>query len=225
MATINYVTLQIPDILWKETEVIQSTPSFDVRKYKFKKGIIFRCPHELKTGMTCHAFIEHEINLSNTLRTGTLTMKVQVTFVPCHMGVFSGYKHLEGSFDTVYWDEDDDWGEEKFVPSYNHENTIKNIVPLPVNIKSNLYEYLNHILFQYVEDEQIISKYAIDLGCQKEKLKENFIPMPELSSDLPSSIQKHHKTIDFFNGLTSNNVELIPEGKQLNMFNKEENND
>ena len=54
--------------------------------------------------------MEYEINLSNTLRTGTLTMKVQITFIPCHMGVFSGFKELKGSYDAYYNDEDyDDW--------------------------------------------------------------------------------------------------------------------
>ncbi len=79
MATINYTTLILPEILWKETEIIQTTPSSQVRRYKHKKGIIFRIPHGSEPGQTHHAFMEHEINLSNTLRTGTITMKIQIT--------------------------------------------------------------------------------------------------------------------------------------------------
>lgn len=210
MATINYTTLQLPKILWDYSEMVQETPHFDVRRYKHKKGIIFRVPKGAEVGQTFHAFMEHEINLSNTLRTGTLTMKVQITFVPCHMGVFSGFKELKGSYETDWNDED--YGEEYFKPDYKNDANIKNIVPLPPNMKTNLYEYLNEILFNYVDDANVISKYAVDLGCQKEKLKECFIAAPVQTSDSQKGNKAFSQTIDFFNVLTSGNGgNLLPE--------------
>ena len=166
MATINYVTLKLPKVLWEETEIIQDTPNFEVRKYKFKKGIIYRVPHGLKENDVCHAFLEHEINLSNTLKSGTLTMKVQVTFVPCHLGVFSGFKELKGSYDTVWWDEDS-CGEEYFKPDYDNDENIKNIVPLPPNLKTNLNKFLNKwisclISAKEISDIKIEEKLKID---------------------------------------------------------------
>lgn len=210
MATINYTTLQLPEILWKFSEVIQDTPNFEVRKYNHKKGIIFRIPHEAKPGQTHHAFMEHEINLSNTLRTGTLTMKVQITFVPCHMGVFSGFETLEGTYDTN-WD-DEDYADERFIPDYNNADNIKNIVPLPANIKTNLYEYLNEILFNHVNDADVISKYAVDLGCQKKIMKDYFTPVPVQTSNSKKGNKVFHQTIDFFNEITSGaGQNLLPE--------------
>ncbi len=210
MATINYTTLQLPKILWDYSEMVQETPHFDVRRYKHKKGIIFRVPKCAEPGQTFHAFMEHEINLSNTLRTGTLTMKVQITFVPCHMGVFSGFKELKGSYETDWNDED--YGEEYFKPDYKNDANIKNIVPLPPNMKTNLYEYLNEILFNYVDDANVISKYAVDLGCQKEKLKECFIAAPVQTSETAKGNKAFSETIDFFNSLTSGSGgKLLPE--------------
>lgn len=210
MATINYTTLQLPKILWDYSELVQSTPHFDVRRYKHKKGIIFRIPKGAEVGQTHHAFMEHEINLSNTLRTGTLTMKVQITFVPCHMGVFSGFETLKGSYQTD-WD-DEDYGYDFFKPDYNNEANVKNIVPLPPNMKTNLYEYLNEILFNHVSDADVISKYAVDLGCQKEKLKECFIPAPVQTSSTERGVKAFNETIDFFNIITSGNgSNLLPE--------------
>lgn len=201
MATINYTTLQLPEILWQYSELIQDTPHFEVRRYKHKKGIIFRIPKEAKSGQTFHAFMEHEINLSNTLRTGTLTMKVQITFVPCHMGVFSGFEHLEGSYNCDW--EDEDYGCEHFIPDYNNVGNIKNIVPLPPNMKTNLYEYLNEILFDHVSDAGIISKYAVDLGCQKNKLRDHLVPLPVQTSDTRAGTKAHQQTINFFDEITS----------------------
>lgn len=210
MATINYTTLQLPEILWKFSEVIQDTPNFEVRRYKHKKGIIFRIPKGAEPGQTHHAFMEHEINLSNTLRTGTLTMKVQITFVPCHMGVFSGFDTLNGDYKTDWWDEE--YGDEVFVPDYQNADNVKNIIPLPPNMKTNLYEYLNEILFNHVSDADVISKYAVDLGCQKEKLREHFIPAPVQTSETRNGINAFSKTIDFFNHITSGTgSNLLPE--------------
>lgn len=210
MATINYTTLQLPKILWDYSELIQDTPHFEVRRYKHKKGIIFRIPKGAEVGQTFHAFMEHEINLSNTLRTGTLTMKVQITFVPCFMGVFSGFKELKGSYETAWNDED--YGEDYFKPDYQNEGNIKNIVPLPPNMKTNLFEYLNEILFRHVEDAEIISKYAVDLGCQKDKLKDCLVPLPVQTSHTQKGERAFSQTIDFFNVITAGNgSNLLPE--------------
>lgn len=209
MATINYTTLQLPQVLFDYSQVIQETPHFVVRRYSRKKGIIFRIPREAKVGDTFHAFIEHEINLSNTLRTGTLTMKVQITFVPCFMGVFSGFETLKGSYDTA-WD-DEDIGSDYFVPDYQNEENVKNIVPLPANLKTNLYEYLNEILFKHIDDEKIIDKYIVDLGCQKEEIKDRLIPIPERTSSTVKGWKAYEQTIDFFNMLTdSDGGNLLP---------------
>ena len=209
MATINYTTLQLPKILWEYSEPIQSTPHFEVRRYKRKKGIVFRIPNGAEVGQTHHAFMEHELNLSNTLRTGTLTMKVQITFVPCHIGVFSGFKTLKGSYETNWNDED--YGEEYFKPDYNNEANVKNVVPLPPNMKTNLYEYLNEILFNHISDADIISEYAVDLGCQKEKMKEYFIPAPIQTSNSVKGKKAFNETINFFNNITSGNgANLLP---------------
>lgn len=209
MATINYTTLQLPKILWEYSEPIQSTPHFEVRRYKHKKGIVFRIPNGAEVGQTHHAFMEHELNLSNTLRTGTITMKVQITFVPCHIGVFSGFKTLKGSYET-HWN-DEDYGEEYFKPDYNNEANVKNVVPLPPNMKTNLYEYLNEILFNHISDADIISEYAVDLGCQKEKMKEYFIPAPIQTSNSLKGNNAFNETINFFNNITSGNgANLLP---------------
>lgn len=204
MATINYTTLQLPDILWSYSEVIQKTTHFEVRRYKHKAGVIFRIPNGAEPGQTHHAFMEHEINLSNTLKTGTLTMKVQVTFVPCYMGVFSGFHRLKGSYETD-WHDEWGYGEEVFVPDYKSSENEKNIVPLPPNLKTNLFEYLNEILFQHVDDAAVISKYAVDLGCQRDTIKDHLVPAPIQTSDTLKGNSKFHQTIDFFNSITSEN--------------------
>ncbi|MCB0284965.1 MAG: hypothetical protein KDF60_20460, partial [Calditrichaeota bacterium] len=86
MATLFYVTLSVPEVLFENITCIQKLQSFSVYKYMQKKGIIFRIPNGVKTDDVCHFFIEHEINLSNTLRSGTLTQKTQVTLVPVEYG-------------------------------------------------------------------------------------------------------------------------------------------
>ena len=218
MATINYTTLQLPEVLWKQTSVIQDTPHFEVRKYNFKKGIIFRLPHNAKPGQTHHAFMEHEINLSNTLRTGTLTMKIQITFVPCHMGIFSGFETLKGSYECDW--EDDFFGCDYFVPDYKNDDNVKNIIPLPPNIKTNLYEYLNEILFGHISDAETISKYAVDLGCQKDAMKDRLVPLPILTTDTTKGIKAHNETIDFFNEITSGvGCNMIPQTTSRNLNN------
>src|SRR5690606_40284826 len=118
MATINYVTLKFPEVLLQHVEKLQETPHFVVYRYKVRPGIVFRIPHGVRTDDVCHFFIEHEINLSNTIRTGTLTLKVQITVVPCHIGLFSGFSHLPGSYRTD-WEDEGDWGYDRFVPDYD----------------------------------------------------------------------------------------------------------
>lgn len=211
MATINYVTLKFPEVLLKHVEKIQSTPNFIVYRYTVTPGIIFRIPHGIKTDDVCHFFIEHEVNLTNTLRTGTLTLKVQITVVPCHMGLFSGFTSLPGSYKTT-WHDEDEYGEETFVPDY--DRGTKRVVPLPVGGKTNLYEYLNEILFNRSEDLDIINQYAVNLGCQKEKLKDKvvFALAPEYSS----ATSPHNSRVAFretqlmFDFLSNQNLQLMP---------------
>jgi hypothetical protein len=212
MATINYVTLKFPEILLHHVTKIQETPNFIVYRYR-TPGIIFRIPHGVKTDDVCHFFIEHEINLSNTIKTGTLTLKVQITIVPCHMGLFSGFTSLPGSYKTDYYDEDDQsYGEETFVPDY--DRGTKRIVPLPVGGHTNLYEYLNEILFKQNHDLDIINQYAVNLGCQKEKLKDKvvFALAPEYSSKTSpySSREAFKETQLMFDFLSNQNLQLMP---------------
>jgi uncharacterized protein YodC (DUF2158 family) len=216
MATINYVTLKFPEILLKHVEKLQDTKSFSVYRYTVTPGIIFRIPHGVMTDDVCHFFIEHEINLSNTIKTGTLTLKVQITVVPCHMGLFSGFSKLPGTYQTEWFDEDsreyDAWGDDRFVPDY--ERGTKRVVPLPVGGKTNLYEYLNEILFKPNEDLDIINQYAVNLGCQKDKLKDKvvFALAPEYTSatNPDSSKNAFHQTQLMFDFLSSQNLQLMP---------------
>lgn len=218
MATLNYITLKVPKILFDHIELIQKTPTFNVYRYTRQKGIIFRLPHSLREGHMVHCFIEHEINFSNTLKTGTLTLKVQCTFVPVTHGVFSGFKHLEGSYSTR-WHDEDDYGDETFIPDYKSPDNEIFVAPLPIGIKSNLYDYLNEILFQHCDDADLLSKYAVNLGCQKDTIrKATYIPAPELNSSLPRAKQHHLQNIDFFDAASSGSgLKLLPE-KQLNLF-------
>lgn len=217
MATLNYITLKVPGILFQHIETIQKTPSFNVCRYIRQPGIIFRIPHELREGHIVHCFIEHEVNLSNTLRTGTLTLKVQCTMVPVTHGVFSGFKHLEGSYKTNWHDEDE--GYDYFKPDYENPKNEIFVAPLPIGIKSNLYEYLDEVLFKHCDDPDILSKYAVNLGCQTNTIRKAiYIPAPELNSSLPRAKQNHIQNIDFFKQAENGSVALMPESRQLNMF-------
>lgn len=211
MATINYCTLKFPEILLKHIELIQKTPMFNVYRYKVTKGIIFRIPNGVMPDDVCHFFMEHEVNLSNTIKTGTLTLKVQITIVPVHMGVFSGFENLQGSYETD-WDDEGDWGYDTFVPDY--DRATKKIVPLPIGGRTNLYEYLNEILFKQNEDLDIINQYAVNLGCQKEHLKGKvvFVPAPEYSSKTnPIGSQKAFaQTQLMFDFMANQNMQLLP---------------
>jgi hypothetical protein len=225
MATINYVTLKFPEVLLKHVEKIQDTPNFIVYRYTVRPGIIFRIPHGIMTDDVCHFFIEHEINLSNTIKTGTLTLKVQITVVPCHMGVFSGFSNLPGTYGTRYLDESDDYqdedGEWHYSPAVtsttfrpDYERGTKRIVPLPVGGHTNLYEYLNEILFKQNQNLDIIHDYAVNLGCQKEKLKDKivFALEPEYSSgaDTEKSKQAFKQSQLMFDFLSNQNYQLMP---------------
>lgn len=222
MATINYVTLKYPEkILSTYLSLIQKLPFFNVYKNNHQPGIIFRIPHGINEGDVCHFFIEHEVNLTNTVKTGTLTMKIQVTVVPCHIGLFSGFEKLQGTYVTNWYDEED-YGEDYFKPNYNSSENIKKIVPLPVNIKSNLFDYLNEVLFNKVDDDNIINKYLVQLGCQKEKVKNSivFIPAPVNSGSGRNATIAHQYTKFFFESAEQKNISLIPEtiSKQGNLF-------
>lgn len=222
MATLNYITLRVPGILFNQIETIQKTPTFNVCKYKRQPGIIFRIPHELRPDQMVHCFIEHEVNFTNTLKTGTLTLKVQCTLVPVTHGVFSGFKNLEGHYDTDYTDEEDySYGNERFVPNYNDSKNEIFVAPLPIGLKSNLYEYLNEILFQHCDDPDVLSKYAVSLGCQANTVrKATYIPSPEMHSKVKSyeARQKHIQAIDFFKAVGDAAIALLPEKNQLNLF-------
>lgn len=211
MATINYVTLKFPEILFKHIAKTQETPNFIVYRYTHRPGIIFRIPHGIKTDDVCHFFLEHEINLSNTLKTGTLTLKVQVTIVPCHMGLFSGFDKLPGTY-TTDWHDEDDWGYDKFVPHY--DRGTKRVVPIPVGGKTNLYEYLNEIIFKPNDNLDIISEYAVNLGCKKEELKDKvvFALAPEFTSKTaPEHSKKAFKETQLlFDFLSNQNLQLMP---------------
>lgn len=222
MATINYVTLKYPAaVLKKYLQLIQALPYFNVYKNLHQQGIIFRIPHGINDGDVCHFFIEHEVNLTNTLKTGTLTMKVQITVIPCHIGLFSGFKHLAGTYST-HWFDEENYGEDFFKPDYQSSDNIKKVVPLPVNMSSNLHEYLNELIFNKVEDENIINKYVASLGCQKEILKNKivFIPVPENTGEGKNAAKAHKATSHFFELSKEKNISLIPgDIKQLDIFN------
>jgi len=126
------------------------------------------------------------------------------------MGLFSGFTDLKGRYETDWTDED--YGYERFVPDY--DRATKRIVPLPIGGHTNLYEYLNEILFKQHDDLDIINKYAVDLGCQKEKLKGcvEFALAPEYSSktNRDSSRNAFGQTQLMFDFLSNQNLQLMP---------------
>lgn len=213
MATLNYVTLKVPEILFSNIETIQKCTHFNVCRYRMQKGVIFRIPHDLRAGMMVHCFIEHEVNLSNTLKTGTLTLKVQCTMVPVHMGVFSGFKKLNGGYRTNWFDEES-YGEDYFVPDYRSPENEIYVAPLPLGIKSNLSSYLDEILFKHCDDTNLLHSYAVNLGCQRDTIrKATYVPAPELHSNLPRAKRQHGKWIDFFAMAEKGEVALLPENQ------------
>lgn len=219
MATINYITIRVPKILFSNIELIQRTPNFNVFKYSRQKGIIFRIPHKLEPETLVHCFMEHGINLSNTLKTGSLTLKIQCTFVPVHMGVFSGFKELKGRYNTHWVDEDEYESEcQTFVPNYKSPENEVYVAPLPIGIRSNLGDYLNEIIFDHVDDVNLLHDYAVNLGCQKDTVrKATYVASPELHSDLPRAKKKHLIWQDFFASAEKGNLNLLPPKTQLHL--------
>lgn len=210
MASLFYVTLSVPKILFENITKIQELGSFSVYKYDFQKGIIFRIPHGVKVDDVCHFFMEHEINLSNTLRSGSLTPKTQVTLVPVEYGIFNGFENLEGEY---YWDEEDGVGYQYYSPDYKNEKNIKKIAPLPPINQKKIFNELKNLLFKQVTDVDLISKYAVHLGCQKKTLKDRiFISTPELAETTHRAALASKKSKEDFSNL-SKNVPLIPESK------------
>jgi len=122
-------------------------------------------------------------------------------------------------YNSRYYDEEDDsYSQEYFRPDYNNDKNEIFVAPLPVGIKTNLYEYLNELLFQHCDDTDLLSKYAVNLGCQKDTVrKATYIPSPELNSKLPRAKVKHIQAIDFFQEANSGNIKLLPEN-QLKLF-------
>lgn len=213
--TLNYCTIITPQILFDNIELLQETPTFNVYRYKRTRGVIVRLPKGLQPDVACHVFFEHEINLTNTLKTKTLTLKTQVTFVPVSYGLFCGFERLEGE---NRWYEDEEYGQEyeTFVPDYSSDKNIKRVAGLPPKVPLNMIEYLKEILFQPITEAEMINKYAMSLGCQVKNLQDlMFIPDPSMKDDgaLKSikQIRAHNRTLDLFNTISSEKVNLIPQ--------------
>lgn len=212
MSKLNYITIQVPKMLFDNIEKITDTPNFAVYRYKRKKGIIFRLPHDLEEGVAVHAFIEHEINLTNTLKTKTLTTKVQVTLVPVSCGVFDGFEHLEGNY---HYDDEEDWGGyEFFKPNYESDKNVRRVAPLPPKVKTEWLESLNELLFKHHHDMDVIRRYVIDLGCQTKELQQfTYVPVPTESDGPQKSRKASQKSMEFFDRLANEQLVLLPEAK------------
>lgn len=211
MATINYCTVIVPDVLFKNIKIISSTPHFKIYRHATKPGLIFRLPHELEAGITCHVFFEHEINLSNTLRSKSLTFKKQLTFVPVSYGVFCGYEKLDGEH---HWTDEEDYEREHFIPNYNSDKNVKRIAPLPIKLHSELYDYLTEILFQYQDNAKFINDCIVNLGCQLQSIQKAIIipePSANPSSTLPAFVlaRKTEKAMALFTGIQNGQLELF----------------
>jgi hypothetical protein len=213
--TLNYCTLITPKILFDNIELLQETPTFNVYRYKRTKGVIVRLPKGLEPDVACHVFFEHEINLTNTLKTKTLTLKIQVTFVPVSYGLFCGFERLEGE---NRWYEDEEYGHEyeSFVPNYSSDKNVKRVAGLPPKVPLNMIEYLKDILFQPITEAEMINKYAMSLGCQVKNLQDlMFIPEPQLKDDggliSPKQVRAHNRTLELFQTIASEKINLIPE--------------
>jgi len=212
MATLNYCTIITPEILFKHISLISSLPYFNVYKYSRNKGIIFRLPKDLEAGVACHVFFEHEINLTNTIKTKTLTLKTQITFVPVTYGIFCGFEHLEGN--DYWYDEEDGYSEGYFKPDYTNDKNVKRVAGLPPKSATGIVEYLNDILFENISDADLISKYAVSLGCQVKNLQNMmFVPVPVDHSEERQTIRSsylHEKTLKLFETLSKEEIKLLP---------------
>jgi hypothetical protein len=219
--TLNYCTIITPKILFENIELIQATPYFNVYRYKRTKGVIFRLPKDLTIGVACHVFFEHEINLTNTLKTKTLTLKIQATFVPVSYGLFCGFEHLDGK---DYWDDEDDYGcsQEYFKPDYKSDKNVKRVAGLPPKVPLNMIDYLKEILFEPITEAEMISKYAFSLGCQVNAMQDlMFIPEPvvnETGNGVTSrKLYAYQQTLNLFNTISSENMNLIPQKNGANV--------
>lgn len=215
--TLNYCTLLTPKILFENIELIQELPYFNVYRYKRRKGIIFRLPKDLEVGVACHVFFEHEINLTNTLKTKTLTLKVQITFVPVSYGLFCGFEHLEGE-NKWYWDDEDQYETEYFKPDYSSDKNVKRVAGLPPKVPLNMIEYLKEILFAPITESEMINNYVVDLGCQVKAIKDlMFIPEPvvnEKGNGITLRKQNaYRRTMKLFTEMASEQLSLLPENK------------
>ena len=62
------------------------------------------------------------------------------------------------------------------------------------------------------DDAKIISKYAVDLGCQRNVINDHIVPAPVQTSNTKKGTAAFQHTFDFFNNITAgagNN--LLPE--------------
>lgn len=217
--TLNYCTILVPELLFKNILLIQSTPNFNVYRYTRTRGVIMRLPHKLEAGTACHLFMEHEINLSNTLKTKTLTFKIQMTFVPVSYGLFCGFENLEGRNE---WYEDEDYGYERetFIPDYSNDKNVKRVAGLPPKVPLNMIDYLKEILFQEITEAEMIDKYVTNLGCQVKNIQDiMFIPEPTPNNNgVGNELRKasaHRRTLQLFNTISSEQLNLIPKTNDL----------
>lgn len=213
--TLNYCTIITPEILFKHIELLQETPFFNVYRYTHTKGVIIRLPKGLEKDVACHVFFEHEINLTNTLKTKTLTFKVQLTFVPVSYGLFCGFERLEGE---NRWYEDEEYGHEyeSFVPDYKSDKNVKRVAGLPPKVPLNMIEYLKEIIFQSITEAEMINKYAVSLGCQVKAMQDLMfipVPTPKETDGLVSSksARRNARTLELFNTISSEQMDLIPQ--------------
>jgi len=216
--TLNYCTIIVPKILFDNIELIQETPYFNVYRYKRTKGVIFRLPKGLEPGVACHVFFEHEINLTNTLKTKTLTLKIQATCVPVSYGLFCGFEYLDGkNVWEEYQDDEDSYGyeQEVFRPNYNSDKNVKRVAGLPPKVPLNMIDYLKEILFEPITEAEMISKYALSLGCQVKAMQDlMFIPEPIVNEKgngiTPRKQHTYAQTMALFTTMANEQMKLIP---------------
>jgi len=189
LANMVYFTLPVPKILWEYLEPIQELPSFTVYRYTPQKGVVFRIPNGIKDKtVICHFFVEHEVNLTNTLKSGNLSLKIQITLVPVECGEFQGFenlngKYIENEFGNDYFEEG--W----FKPDYSHPENITKIKPLPPVQIGGVIEGLKELLFCYGQD--IIESTKIYMCNQAAKVKKTVFVYDESNDCIrPSEEEK-----------------------------------
>lgn len=172
LANMIYFTLPIPEILWEHISPIQEISLFTVYRYDDQKGVIFRIPNDLKTGTICHFFVEHEINLSNTLKSGNISPKIQITLVPIEYGEFQGFAELDGE----YIEDEEDWSS-YFKPDYQSENNVVKIKPLPPIHVERVFDNLKELFFNYGQD--IVESTKVYINCHAPKLRKTVFVFDE----------------------------------------------